>query len=196
MAVYIMLLAFLGIIIIASVVWQFYTCVFLSRASYQSRSFTHHILHPVRSPLHPSLFDLLPTSTYSSSPGADEHSQAPPECAICLDDFKEGDTGRLLPNCNHFFHLNCIDEWLRTNKTCPLCREVVKPPPRIPPPHENAEASAGEEGQLQNSSNVNLLPPIWCPGNTNTRQQVIESEQVVIDIPEEDHRRSHRLSTC
>ncbi|XP_071907545.1 NEP1-interacting protein-like 1 isoform X1 [Coffea arabica] len=46
-------------------------------------------------------------------------------CAICLTDFKNGDCARMLPTCGHSFHLNCIDEWLNRNGTCPVCRRDI-----------------------------------------------------------------------
>ena len=41
-------------------------------------------------------------------------------CSICLDDFEDGEQVREL-RCNHIFHVQCIDEWLRTKDVCPLC---------------------------------------------------------------------------
>ncbi|XP_040985813.1 NEP1-interacting protein-like 1 [Juglans microcarpa x Juglans regia] len=46
-------------------------------------------------------------------------------CSICLQDFKEQDPVRELPNCGHLFHQYCIDKWLTRQGTCPLCREHV-----------------------------------------------------------------------
>lgn len=48
--------------------------------------------------------------------------KGPLECAVCLTDFKEQDTLRLLPKCNHVFHPQCIDSWLASHVTCPVCR--------------------------------------------------------------------------
>ncbi|TYJ16094.1 hypothetical protein E1A91_A10G227200v1 [Gossypium mustelinum] len=44
------------------------------------------------------------------------------ECVICLEEFKDGDSCRVLTNCNHLYHQLCIDEWLVKNSHCPLCR--------------------------------------------------------------------------
>ncbi|XP_050219589.1 NEP1-interacting protein 2 isoform X1 [Mercurialis annua] len=46
-------------------------------------------------------------------------------CSICLQDFRDGDSMRKLPNCGHFFHLDCLDEWLTRNGSCPMCRNSV-----------------------------------------------------------------------
>lgn len=43
-------------------------------------------------------------------------------CSICLTDYKESDTLRLLPDCGHVFHRKCVDPWLRLHPTCPMCR--------------------------------------------------------------------------
>ncbi|XP_073135722.1 putative RING-H2 finger protein ATL21A isoform X2 [Henckelia pumila] len=43
-------------------------------------------------------------------------------CPICLSEYQPKDTLRSIPECNHYFHVGCIDEWLKLNGTCPLCR--------------------------------------------------------------------------
>lgn len=47
------------------------------------------------------------------------------ECAICLEDFLEGESCQVLPFCNHIFHTNCIDHWLTKKLTCPICRNCI-----------------------------------------------------------------------
>ncbi|URE40080.1 RING-H2 finger protein [Musa troglodytarum] len=34
----------------------------------------------------------------------------------------EGDKIKVLPGCDHGFHPECVDEWLRARANCPLCR--------------------------------------------------------------------------
>ncbi|KAJ0261108.1 RING-H2 finger protein ATL52 [Hirschfeldia incana] len=47
------------------------------------------------------------------------------DCSVCLSEFEEDESLRLLPKCNHAFHLPCIDTWLRSHSNCPLCRAFV-----------------------------------------------------------------------
>ncbi|GMN60988.1 hypothetical protein TIFTF001_030086 [Ficus carica] len=46
-------------------------------------------------------------------------------CSICLTDYVDDDMVLLLPDCGHFFHVKCVDEWLRMNSTCPVCRNPL-----------------------------------------------------------------------
>lgn len=46
-------------------------------------------------------------------------------CSICLESFVPSETTKGLPNCGHFFHEVCIDEWLVRRNNCPLCRLEV-----------------------------------------------------------------------
>lgn len=47
-------------------------------------------------------------------------SLADQKCYICLDPFLGGQRARTLP-CGHFFHADCIDEWLtKSSHVCPV----------------------------------------------------------------------------
>lgn len=41
-------------------------------------------------------------------------------CPICLEDFQINDEITYL-KCLHYYHSNCIREWLENRKTCPFC---------------------------------------------------------------------------
>ena len=43
------------------------------------------------------------------------------ECSICLESFVREDRFKTLP-CEHVFHHQCIDPWIRGRPCCPLCR--------------------------------------------------------------------------
>mmetsp|Transcript_22453 Transcript_22453/g.48471 ORF Transcript_22453/g.48471 Transcript_22453/m.48471 type:complete len:118 (-) Transcript_22453:275-628(-) len=45
-------------------------------------------------------------------------------CCICCCEFGEQDTLMLLP-CGHEFHHECIHTWLRSNRSCPICKQSV-----------------------------------------------------------------------
>ena len=36
------------------------------------------------------------------------------DCVICMEPFKEGKKIKRIPNCRHFFHPKCIDEWFKS----------------------------------------------------------------------------------
>ncbi|XP_009603327.1 E3 ubiquitin-protein ligase ATL59-like [Nicotiana tomentosiformis] len=44
------------------------------------------------------------------------------QCTVCLAEYREEDTLRILPLCGHYFHATCIDIWFRQHSTCPVCR--------------------------------------------------------------------------
>ncbi|XWS64969.1 hypothetical protein CRYUN_Cryun05aG0049800 [Craigia yunnanensis] len=47
------------------------------------------------------------------------------DCSVCLSEFQEDESLRLLPKCNHAFHVPCIDTWLKSHSSCPLCRANI-----------------------------------------------------------------------
>jgi uncharacterized membrane protein YgcG len=47
-------------------------------------------------------------------------------CCICLMDFESKDEVRKL-GCKHYFHVACIDHWLKEKRVCPLCKfDILK----------------------------------------------------------------------
>ncbi|CAH2058383.1 unnamed protein product [Thlaspi arvense] len=64
------------------------------------------------------------------------------ECAVCLSLLEEKDAARMLPNCKHVFHVTCVDTWLTTHSTCPICRTEVEPSQRLEP--EPREGPVGD----------------------------------------------------
>nr|GMD11190.1 RING-H2 finger protein ATL54-like [Ipomoea batatas] len=77
----------------------------------------------VRAPggLHSSVIDAIAIRRYRRGEGAVEGS----ECPICLSEFREDEILRVLPNCEHAFHVPCVDAWLKSHANCPVCRASV-----------------------------------------------------------------------
>ncbi|KAG2711974.1 hypothetical protein I3843_04G096000 [Carya illinoinensis] len=74
------------------------------------------------------------------------------ECSVCLSEFEEDESLRLLPKCSHAFHLPCIDTWLRSHKNCPLCRAPVVSDvagSQVLATEPNVSVSAGSSGETQ-----------------------------------------------
>ncbi|GMP85955.1 hypothetical protein ACSBR1_035247 [Camellia fascicularis] len=67
----------------------------------------------------------LPIISFGSSGLSSGDSWRVGECSICLGAFKDGEKVKVLPLCYHGFHSECVDKWLRTRSSCPLCRAAV-----------------------------------------------------------------------
>ncbi|KAF0893982.1 hypothetical protein E2562_033397 [Oryza meyeriana var. granulata] len=110
------------------------------------------------------LIESLPLFTMASSLAALPKSS--PDCAVCLSPFTLDAELRLLPACRHAFHASCVDAWLRTTPSCPLCRATVslphpsisailaaeQPPPPEPRSRDRSRSFRVEMGSVSNRS--------------------------------------------
>ncbi|KAG8059829.1 hypothetical protein GUJ93_ZPchr0002g26804 [Zizania palustris] len=94
----------------------------------------------------------LPLFTMASALAALPKSS--PDCAVCLSPFAPEAELRLLPACRHAFHASCVDAWLRTTPSCPLCRATVTLP-HPPLPTAATAASNGQQEPLNSRSSNN-----------------------------------------
>lgn len=62
-------------------------------------------------------------------------------CSVCLGDYQADDRLQQIPGCGHTFHIDCIDLWLTTHTTCPLCRKSLLASTK-PPDTSDAETNA------------------------------------------------------
>ncbi|KAJ3671041.1 hypothetical protein LUZ60_008467 [Juncus effusus] len=77
--------------------------------------------------LDPAAIGSYPKFPFSSKNGGET------TCSICLCEYRENEMLRMLPDCRHYFHLMCIDAWLRLNASCPVCRTSPMPTPLSTP---------------------------------------------------------------
>ncbi|KAJ0986071.1 hypothetical protein J5N97_004427 [Dioscorea zingiberensis] len=68
-----------------------------------------------------SVIESLPVFRFSSLRGSRDGL----ECSVCLSKFDDAEILRLLPKCKHAFHVDCVDRWLDSHSSCPLCRHRV-----------------------------------------------------------------------
>lgn len=101
--------------------------------------------------LQQSLISSITVCQYKKGDGLVEGT----ECAVCLNEFQEDETLRLLPKCDHAFHVPCIDTWLTSHTNCPMCRAPIimtgatTVPPQPPPPEPNIVDSSQPEEETQ-----------------------------------------------
>ncbi|KAH3742593.1 hypothetical protein Pelo_16015 [Pelomyxa schiedti] len=62
----------------------------------------------------------LDTASASSVASGTQPTEDNTKCPVCLCEYEEGDVLKTLP-CLHIYHVECIDRWLKTKKTCPVC---------------------------------------------------------------------------
>lgn len=100
----------------------------------------HSSAEPPKTGLEPSVIAALPVFVY----GEGRHEgDADVECAVCLSMLEDEEMARLLPNCKHSFHAECIDTWLNSHTTCPICRTEAEPRMDLQPePREGPVAGA------------------------------------------------------
>ena len=69
----------------------------------------------------------VPARTWHSASVRTLANRPKPECCICLDQYKAGETvcWAVTEDCNHIFHHDCILQWLADHEECPLCRTNI-----------------------------------------------------------------------
>ncbi|PIA32393.1 hypothetical protein AQUCO_04500178v1 [Aquilegia coerulea] len=69
------------------------------------------------------IIDNLPILLHHASSSLNDEEAA--QCSICLSTFLDQEKVKILPGCNHTYHPDCVDKWLKTHSNCPLCRSSL-----------------------------------------------------------------------
>ncbi|XP_045346996.1 E3 ubiquitin-protein ligase ZNRF4 [Leopardus geoffroyi] len=77
-------------------------------------------------------------------------------CAICLDEYEEGDRLKILP-CSHTYHCKCIDPWFAqaARRSCPVCQQSLAGT-------EDGSDSTVESLGDEDPSLPGHRPPLWA----------------------------------
>ncbi|KAK4751264.1 hypothetical protein SAY87_004746 [Trapa incisa] len=132
-------LAMIVVVLVAVLLFMAFFSIYLRRCSTASTS-GFSISRPAtnggrsrRGPrgLDQSVINTFPTLEYSKVKDL-KIGKGALECAVCLCEFEDDETLRLIPKCDHVFHPDCIDAWLGSHTTCPVCRANLVPQPGDP----------------------------------------------------------------
>ncbi|KAI6689280.1 hypothetical protein NL676_026108 [Syzygium grande] len=127
--------------------------------------------------LQQSIINAITVCKYRKGEGLIEGS----ECSVCLNEFQEGETLRLLPKCSHAFHIHCIDTWLRSHTNCPLCRaSIISGTANLNPAGPTLEMMGlNQDARIENSSqNVELGDSHDRYGAPETRTETEDEDDV------------------
>ncbi|KAE8705560.1 putative excision repair cross-complementing 1 ercc1 [Hibiscus syriacus] len=120
--------------------------------------------------LEASVIKTFPTMVYSEVK-VHKVGKGALECAVCLNEYEDEEPLRLIPKCDHVFHPECIDAWLASHTTCPVCRANLAPQTGEPAVSGHTElnnteidleaqnvrsdSEPEEERRIHNNNNVN-----------------------------------------
>jgi len=110
-----------------------------------------------------SAIEAIPVFAYKS-----ENHKDGLDCAVCLCEFEENEKARLLPKCNHSFHVDCIDMWFHSHSTCPLCRASAQ---ADTPTDSVLVRVADEEAALVSASETDQQVPLVSEGHASTSME-------------------------
>mmetsp|Transcript_85510 Transcript_85510/g.191135 ORF Transcript_85510/g.191135 Transcript_85510/m.191135 type:complete len:418 (-) Transcript_85510:99-1352(-) len=106
----------------------------------------------------PDTIAKLATYPYDEAAFGDEEGKRfPGECPICLSEWEPTDVIKLTP-CGHVFHEVCLASWLRTERTCALCRQDVCRSCTGATPKSFTEAAQQPEGRTPDPESASTLP--------------------------------------
>jgi E3 ubiquitin-protein ligase ATL41 len=102
-------------------------------------------------------------------------STAGADCAVCLSLLEEGEVVRMLPACHHVFHVACIDNWLTSSASCPVCRAEVCPQPQTP---SRAQSQSRSRSRSQSQSTVIDATVAPAQEQSGTKEETEEGTSV------------------
>ncbi|CAO3568359.1 unnamed protein product [Mortierella alpina] len=78
-------------------------------------------------------------------------------CAICLCDYEDEEELRKM-KCSHYFHKDCVDEWLRLHRNCPLCKRDIEELSGLREGATSSSASSSSPGAVSAPERSILAP--------------------------------------
>ncbi|KAJ0892910.1 putative transcription factor C2H2 family [Helianthus annuus] len=78
-------------------------------------------------------------------------------------DFAKGEQIRILPKCNHGYHVRCIDKWLSSHSSCPTCRQSLSGICEKILTGGNYSSTTSSQSEEQSASNTLIISVLRLP---------------------------------
>ncbi|KNC28159.1 hypothetical protein FF38_04361 [Lucilia cuprina] len=108
----------------------------------------------------------------------ESHNGDQTSCVVCMCDFELCQILRVLP-CSHEFHAKCVDKWLRSNRTCPICRgnasDYFDNPERQSQTNQTTAANNNNNTTTNNNNNITI--------NNNNTNNAISAATTTPTVP-------------
>lgn len=157
---YVFVKQYLIFLVIWHITWQLLWCVFVAVLIYGLvNGWFDEMLHGAS----PETINNIETVAFDPSlfaqEGVPDDNRPAPECCVCTELFDANRPIKRTP-CQHFFHADCLENWLKRSKTCPLCRSDLEE-------STSAESSRVPKDQVINRGSLFTLQPgaTLPPGN-------------------------------
>jgi hypothetical protein len=143
---------------------------------------------------------LTHTSSRISSPSTENRNNTiaaealGTQCQICFEDFVRGDEISISHNhqCSHYFHKECIIDWLARNTKCPVCRRDY-----FTVGHDAASKSDTNEERADDVEENRIQEPQSLSSNTDLSESMSSalssSDTDEISVIDEEANRIHEL---
>lgn len=127
---------------------------------------------PMTKGLDSSAISSMPQFVFGESSTSDE------ECVICLGLFEDGQKGKRLAFCEHAFHVECIDVWLHSNTTCPVCRASAV----------RLDDVRSDDVTVVDHENIDVNDEQNYDGSLEMNQSLGETSlEIVVEVPKEEN---------
>ncbi|KAH9618468.1 hypothetical protein KSS87_004744 [Heliosperma pusillum] len=100
-------------------------------------------------------------------------------CSVCLGDYQAEDRLQQIPGCCHTFHLTCIDHWLATHTTCPLCRLSLVTSSKDPP-ESHLDNPSDSDSRVDSDHSIDGVLNSDNPSDNGSRAESVHSVDFVL----------------